>query len=133
MDKAQESLEALDLDEGLNPETGDLGKIGYTLKAVGAGLWALENAPSYMEGIRAIIHEGGDADSNAAVADSLLGARFGFAQIPPRLVEGLIYKSALESRIEQLMLTVRLFFRPNQRFENARFYRENKAFCESAA
>ncbi len=104
LDKAQESIEALDLDEGLDPETDNFGQIGYTLKALGAGFWALKNAPSYKEGILRVIYEGGDADSNAAVAGAILGARFGFTQLPQKLVEGLAHKQALEDRIEQLMI-----------------------------
>ena len=103
LDRAQESLEALDLDEGLDPETGSLGKIGYTLKALGAGFWALKHALSYKEGILQIIHEGGDADSNAAVAGALLGARFGFSRMPQKLAEALVGKQTLDERIEKLV------------------------------
>ncbi len=42
------------------------------------------------EGLSAVIHEGGDADTNGAVAGSLLGARFGFSGIPRHLVQGLL-------------------------------------------
>lgn len=74
-----EPLEALDLDEGLNP--GETNRIGYTLKALGAGLWALRHATSFADGITQVIHEGGDADTNAAVVGALLGAKFGFVGI----------------------------------------------------
>ena len=103
LDKAQDSLEALALDEGLNLEMGSLGKIGYTLKAMGAGFWALKHATSYEEGILKIIHEGGDADTNAAVAGAMLGARFGFSQLPQKLANGLAQKDLLDTRIEQLL------------------------------
>jgi ADP-ribosylglycohydrolase len=59
------SLEDIDLDEGLNPNESN--QIGYTLKAIGAGFWALRNASSYRDGVLQVIHEGGDADTNAAV------------------------------------------------------------------
>lgn len=104
-DKAtQETLEALDLDEGLS--LGEANRIGYTLKTMGAGFWALKNAPSYVEGILQVIHEGGDADSNAAVAGSLLGARFGISNIPQSWVNGLAYESQLHSRVERLIRLV---------------------------
>ncbi|MEY3867771.1 MAG: hypothetical protein RLZZ338_1662 [Cyanobacteriota bacterium] len=88
--------------------TGDLstlklngaGKIGYTLKAMGAGFWALQYAQSYEDGILQIIHEGGDADTNAAVAGGLLGAKFGFDHIPQKWVEGLLYQEELASKTE---------------------------------
>ncbi len=67
-----EPLAAFDLDEGLNP--GERKRLTYTLKTLAAGFWALRHAPSYAAGIDAIVHEGGDADTNAAVAGALLGA-----------------------------------------------------------
>lgn len=99
------SLEALDLDEGLNP--GEEGGTGYTLKTMGAGFWALQHAQSYEDGILAIIHEGGDADTNAAVAGALLGARFGYKNIPQQWVEELVYKQQLDNRIERLINLVK--------------------------
>jgi ADP-ribosylglycohydrolase len=68
-------LEDLKLDEGL--ELNEPNRLGYTYKTLAAAVWALIHAKSYEEGIQAIIHEGGDADTNAAVAGGLLGARFG--------------------------------------------------------
>lgn len=94
-------LEALDLDEGLNP--GEPNRIGYTLTALGAGLWALRHATSFADGITQVIHEGGDADTNAAVAGALLGAKFGFAGIPDEWVSELAYGDELEQRITRLV------------------------------
>ncbi|MBN3941580.1 ADP-ribosylglycohydrolase family protein [Nostoc sp. NMS9] len=99
------SLEVLDLDEGLNP--GEKGGTGYTLKTMGAGFWALQHAQSYEDGILQIIHEGGDADTNAAVAGALLGARFGYKNIPQQWVEELVYKQQLDNRIERLINLVK--------------------------
>ncbi|MFN6499515.1 MAG: ADP-ribosylglycohydrolase family protein [Nostoc sp. DedQUE01] len=95
------SLEALDLDEGLNP--GEEGGTGYTLKTMGAGFWALKHAQSYEDGILAIIHEGGDADTNAAVAGAMLGARFGYKNIPQQWIEELAYKQQLNNKVERLI------------------------------
>lgn len=97
----QEPLDALDLDEGL--KRGEISQIGYTLKALGAGFWALKNAESFSDGVLKIIHEGGDADTNAAVAGALLGARFGFSGIPDVWVEDLANENELRSRVAQLM------------------------------
>jgi ADP-ribosylglycohydrolase len=103
LDKAQKSLEALELDEGFDPETGKNGKIGYTLKAMGSALWALKNATSFEDGLSRVIHEGGDADSNGAVAGAVLGAFFGYPEIPRRLVLHLRNKKKIESRVEKLI------------------------------
>ncbi|MGI9213186.1 MAG: ADP-ribosylglycohydrolase family protein [Methylococcaceae bacterium] len=95
-------LAYFDLDEGLNP--GDKNNsIGYTLKTMGAGFWALIHAENYEQGILSIIHEGGDADTNAAVAGALLGARYGVTTIPKFWIKGLHQKQALIDRIERLM------------------------------
>ncbi|HBR75799.1 MAG TPA: ADP-ribosylglycohydrolase family protein [Cyanobacteria bacterium UBA11159] len=99
--KAAISLESLDLDEGLNP--GEKDCVGYTMKTLGAGFWALRHGKSYQDGILRIIHEGGDADTNAAVAGALLGAKFGYSNIPSRWVEGLVYREELDAKIERLM------------------------------
>ncbi|HAG84620.1 MAG TPA: ADP-ribosylglycohydrolase family protein, partial [Cyanobacteria bacterium UBA12227] len=101
-DKAALSLDALDLDEGLNP--GETDRVGYTLKTLSAGFWALQQAQSYEDGILRIIHEGGDADTNAAVAGALLGAKFGYSAIPKRWVDGLVYRQELAAKVERLML-----------------------------
>jgi ADP-ribosylglycohydrolase len=94
------SLQAFDLDEGLNP--GESGRIGYTLKAMGASFWALKHANSFQEGLLQIIHEGEDADTNGAVAGSLLGAKFGFSSIPHEWVDGLRAKNDLDAKIDNL-------------------------------
>lgn len=64
--------------------------IGYTLKPLAAGLWALSHSPDFEQGLLRVIGCGGDADSNAAVAGALLGARDGLRAIPERLLRGLL-------------------------------------------
>ncbi len=103
-DKAAVSLEALNLDEGLNP--GETDRVGYSLKTLGAGFWALQHGQSYKDGISQIIREGGDADTNAAVAGALLGAKFGYMGIPQQWVEGLVYKQKLATKVDRLISLV---------------------------
>ena len=76
--------------------------MGYTLKTLGTALWAYWHANSYREGILNIILSGGDADTNAAVAGAILGAKFGLDQIPEEWRTGLIYKADLCSKVSQL-------------------------------
>ncbi len=38
-----------------------------------------------------------------AVAGALLGAKFGYSNIPHRWVEGLVYREELEVKVERLM------------------------------
>ncbi|KOR36986.1 MULTISPECIES: ADP-ribosylglycohydrolase family protein [Planktothricoides] len=97
----ESSLEMLRLDEGLNHYESF--KIGYTLKTLAAGFWALLHAQTFREGILRIINEGGDADTNAAVAGALLGAKFGYSKIESPWIDGLIHKQNLENKVEQLI------------------------------
>ena len=77
--------------------------MGYTLKTLAAGLWAYWHAQSFEEGLLAVVRAGGDADTNAAVACAILGAKFGFHSIPAEYVEGLIYREQLDKVIKGLL------------------------------
>ncbi|HLS70835.1 MAG TPA: ADP-ribosylglycohydrolase family protein [Chitinophagaceae bacterium] len=82
--------------------------MGYTLKALAAGLWAFFHAENFEEGILKIIHEGGDADTNACVAGSILGAKFGINNIPKNWQDSLYRKSFLDKKLEEyLKLTLK--------------------------
>ena len=82
IDKAYcDSIDRLELDE---PSS-----IGYTLKAMGATLWCLFHAHNFEEGLLAVVNEAGDADTNAAVACAVLGAKFGYNTIPQKYIDGL--------------------------------------------
>ncbi len=74
--------------------------MGYTLKALGAGLWAYFHAENYLDGLQRVINEGGDADTNGAVAGSLLGVKFGYSAIPDYLCIGLKNRAQLEEKLE---------------------------------
>ena len=52
--------------------------------------------------ITRIIEEGGDADTNGAIAGSLLGCKFGFNSIPNKWVENLNKKEELNFFFEEL-------------------------------
>lgn len=76
--------------------------MGYTLRTLGAALWAYWHATSYKEGILKIVLSGGDADTNAAVAGAILGAKFGINQIPDEWRNGLLYASMLHNKVQDL-------------------------------
>ena len=68
---------------------GDLGlddrdTMGYTLKAMQVGLWALRQKLDFKEVLVEVVDAGGDTDTNGAVAGAVMGARVGAAGIPPR-------------------------------------------------
>ena len=80
-------------------ELQDDNSVGYTLKTLAAGLWAYWHARSFKEGLLAVVRAGGDADTNAAVACAILGAKYGYDAIPTEYVDGLIYKKQLDDVI----------------------------------
>ena len=109
---ARATLEDLALD--------DRKTIGFTLKCLGAGLWALRQGDGgdrgngcdghgprppgprgpgppgqlFRKALNELILAAGDADTNAAVAGALLGCRLGFSQLPAdRRVKGLKWGS----------------------------------------
>lgn len=94
----QKDIAALKLDEPAS--------IGYTLKTLGAALWCLFHSESFEDGLLSVVNEGGDADTNAAVACAVLGAKFGYDQIPTKYVNGLIQKDKQKKIIEKLIKVV---------------------------
>lgn len=85
------NIEMLNLDEA--------NTVGYTLKALSAALWAYFNATDFESGLLKVIHEGGDADTNASVAASILGAKFGYHSIPQKYIDGLINRDELAQKM----------------------------------
>ena len=81
--------------------------MGYTLKPLAAGLWALAHAGSFEDGLLRVIQEGGDADGNASVVGALLGARYGIGAIAARLVQGLTRKRFLSKVSNELLIAIR--------------------------
>jgi ADP-ribosyl-[dinitrogen reductase] hydrolase len=61
----------------------------YTLKALQVGLWALRAEGSVEDLLESVVLEGGDTDTNAAVAGAALGARYGREAIPEHWVSSL--------------------------------------------
>ena len=84
-------------------ELQDSNSMGYTLKTLAVGLWAYWHASSFEEGLLSVVNAGGDADTNAAVACAILGAKFGFQEIPKEYVRDLAHKNRLEDVIESLL------------------------------
>ena len=79
-----------------------LGTTGYVLHTVPLAFAALWSRPqTFLEGLQKVILQGGDADTNGAVAGALLGARFGAADIPESLLNAL-EPSHGRTRLERL-------------------------------
>lgn len=77
-------------------------KCGYTLVTLSVALWAYWHASSFEEGLLAVVNAGGDADTNAAVACAILGAKYGSHAIPKEYVNGLLCREQLEKTFSAL-------------------------------
>lgn len=92
-------ISLLDLDEHFS--------IGYTLRTLSAALWCYWHSPSFEAGLLSVVNEGGDADSNAAIACAVLGAKFGYSTIPAHYITQLhnreIYHNQITHFIEQVL------------------------------
>ena len=76
--------------------------MGYTLKPLACAVWCLYHVNSFKEGLLKIVNAGGDADTNAAVACAVLGAKYGMAGIPEYYVDSLNQKNVYECIINEL-------------------------------
>lgn len=92
------SLQSMELD--------DLNKRAYTLRGLSVALWAHSSKYTFEQALQRIIAEGGDSDTNAALACSILGARYGFKAIPSYLVDNLYNKEKLDFLIDSYISKV---------------------------
>lgn len=63
--------------------------IGYTLRTLSAALWCYWHSTSFKNGLFSVVNEGGDADTNGAIACAILGARFGYSSLPSYYINNL--------------------------------------------
>lgn len=107
-------LWSLKLDEGLPPVPGVAPKVGDTRKCLGAAFWALGSATRqralrtsgrerFRKALTDVIREGGDADTNGAVAGAMLGAKEGWEGLPEALRDDLRCREDLDRKIVLLL------------------------------
>lgn len=84
------------LDEDPAALSLDDSSMGYTLKTMSAALWCMWHCECFKDGLLAIVNQGGDADTNAAVSCALLGAKYGFSNIPEYYTDNLRQRHILE-------------------------------------
>lgn len=75
---------------------------GYVLDTLRIAVWALLAHDSYEAVVAAAVNQGGDADTQGAVAGALAGARYGYDSIPQHWLE------PLQNRTELIKLADRL-------------------------
>ena len=83
-------------------ELDDKMTMGYTLKTMGCAIWCLYHVNNFKEGLLQIVNAGGDADTNAAVACAVLGAKYGKKGIPEHYIQGLKRKDEYDGMIRHL-------------------------------
>ncbi len=93
-----DDIAQLDLDESHS--------IGYTLRSLSAAVWCYWHANSFEEGLLAIVNEGGDADTNAAIACAILGAKFGYDSIPKYYIENLHNEEVYRGKVNKFISSV---------------------------
>ena len=94
----EDDIEALDLDDRITR--------GYTLKTLSGAIWTMKHAKDFKDGLVTIVNEGGDADTNAAVACAVLGAKFGYSKIPEVYTIGLKWQKKLYEIANKLFDTI---------------------------
>lgn len=77
---------------------------GSAIETTVCAFAALLQASSFEEGLIKVVNRGGDADTVGAVAGGLLGARFGYSQIPKRWLERLEGHDQLRSMAIELWM-----------------------------
>lgn len=75
----------------------------FVRKAMGAALWCLWHCDSPYEAMYAVIDQGGDADTNAALATGLLGLKFGFSALEASGPKGIINPERLRRTADALI------------------------------
>lgn len=104
--RIKEYLEKAVQNDNIDDLIIDDSSMGYTLTTLYTAVWCLYHCNSFEEGLLAVVNAGGDADTNAAVACSLLGAKYGFASIPVQYVDGIIGKELLHDLSENISLII---------------------------
>ncbi len=86
------AVEALARGSWATKQPPDIRGSGYSIAALEAALWAVAGAADFREAVLRAANLGDDADTTAAIAGQLAGARWGWSSIPPewraRLVAG---------------------------------------------
>lgn len=88
-------ISELDLDETHS--------IGYTLRTLAAALWCYWHANSFESGLLAVVNEGGDADTNAAISCAILGAKYGYNAIPEYYIKSLYKEREYRHKVDNFI------------------------------
>ncbi|MDQ3784976.1 MAG: ADP-ribosylglycohydrolase family protein [Actinomycetota bacterium] len=83
--------------------------MGYTIKAMQVGLWAATQADAdFAAVLTEVVGEGGDTDTNGAIAGAVMGARLGAGAIPSRWLDNIAGTDRLVELADALLEKARL-------------------------
>ncbi len=88
------------LSGNLKFKAGEMVSTGYVLRSFERSLTALLHGTSFEDEIIKVVNEGGDTDTNGAIAGGLLGAKYGYSAIPGRWVRDLKNKDELDEAVD---------------------------------
>jgi len=88
------SLDELELDDPMD--------MGYTLKAMQVALWSMAQAGGFEQTVVGVVNQGGDTDTNGALAGAVMGARHGASSIPQRWVDNVADTDRLTGLADRL-------------------------------
>lgn len=83
-------------------EPPEISGSGYCVAALEAALWAVTGAPDFRAAVLRAANLGDDADTTAAIAGQLAGARFGMSGIPPAWLQRLAMRARITSLADAL-------------------------------
>lgn len=110
-------VEAVARGSGRDKEPPEIRGTGFCVDALEAAVWAVAGARSYRDSVLRAANLGGDADTTAAIAGQLAGARWGASGIPEAWRRRLV----MASRIESLASALHDAARPDDRAGRWRF------------
>jgi len=99
--------ETLDAVEKCHRPWEEWSNSGYTIGTINSAFNALEQAESFEDGLVQVVNRGNDADSVGAVAGAMLGAKFGFSNIPSRWFNALEDHDMYVENAKNLFLNIR--------------------------
>ncbi len=68
----------------------------FVKKCMACAIWTLRHTDNPLDALNAVVMAGGDADTNGAVAISLIGLRDGYSALPIELIHGLLQRERLD-------------------------------------
>ena len=89
--------------QGRPARYGNEDGIGFVLLALERAFRSVLDSTGFAAGLDGVIRQGGDTDTNAAIAGGLLGARFGFEAIPKDWLLDLRDKEVLQNGLSRLI------------------------------